>query len=317
MARILYLCPIFNHPSGGVKLLYRHVYQLNRMGFEAYILFPKQFSPTCKYEFEVPVACVNEEFSFGNTDLVVISEGMPNLIKTLSPQLNCVVIALNWHYIYLTLTSYEDWADWGIKRVFTTSPMIKKFVEWSMRIPTTMIQDFVDTQKYPYLPARKQNKISFMTRKSNAGQRICKIINKRTIPTKNSYSWIPLKDYNESTYAMHLIESKIYLACSSYEGVNMSVLEAMSAGCLVIGFAGVGGKDYMIGEGPNQNCILVENEDLLALGIATEEAMEAFNATLNAYQHIIDNGIATAARYNDFEGEAASLKAYFSELLAM
>lgn len=316
MSKIFYVCPTVNYPSGGIKLLYRHVFHLNRIGFEAYIIHTKETFAPFKYEYKVPILWFDEIPFYDENDIVVIPEGMPGMIKSFGNKTKrSVVIALNWLYIYLFMNNYENWCDWGITRAISPSPMIKNFVEWSMNIPTTLIQDYIDTRRYQYQPSRKKDKISFMSRKSVMGQLVCKIINKKRIPVSN-FEWRPLEHFDESTYANHLIESKIYMACSSYEGVNMSVLEAMSAGCLVIGFAGVGGKDYMVGEGPTQNCILVENEDLYGLGNSIEIAIKTFTTNPQAYQHVINNGITTAARYDDFDREAASLKSFFSELLS-
>ena len=68
-----------------------------------------------------------------------------------------------------------------------------------------------------------------------------------------------LNELAEDQYAKELNTSKVFLATSSQEGMPTSTLEAMASGCIVVGFSGIGGNDYMMGEGENQNCILIEN----------------------------------------------------------
>ena len=69
-------------------------------------------------------------------------------------------------------------------------------------------------------------------------------------------------------------ESAVFLTTSVFEGVNRSVLEAMACGCVCVGFAGIGGKDYMIGAGPDQNFVLADGMDVVDLSYKLARTVE-------------------------------------------
>jgi len=88
----------------------------------------------------------------------------------------------------------------------------------------------------------------------------------------------------------------------------------MAAGCIVIGFSGVGGNDYMVGEGKKQNCILIENGNYPELGKKIEELLITLKENPNAYERVKRNGIETARRFQDVKAEAQSLNEFYSGL---
>jgi hypothetical protein len=284
------------------------------MGVPAWIVHTASGFVLTWHGFNVPVISLLDNPSFTSNDVFVFPEGsIQFMINSRDWGIPRVVIPLNWSYIYLEMPEGRDWRDYGITHVMTPSPVIKDFVEWAMELPVTLIDDYIDTDRFTYQPPRKINKIAYMPRKSDVGDTLIRILGKRQSPA-GTYLVVRLLDLNEDEYATQLIESRIYLAVTSREGANISVLEAMSAGCLVIGFAGVGGNAFMVGEGAQQNCFLVENEDLLTLGKTLERVVAELETHPAAFDSIIRNGIATASRFGDMNREALSLKNYFESL---
>ena len=100
MERILYICPDFAPPSGGIKRLYTHVQILRDNGYDAYIVhFNKGFRPTW-FDHSVPIIYFSDNPSFSSTDVLVIPEVFPGLIKKLKDVPRKVVIALSHIYIF-------------------------------------------------------------------------------------------------------------------------------------------------------------------------------------------------------------------------
>ena len=182
-----------------------------------------------------------------------------------------------------------------------------------MGVKVTLIANYVDLRKFTYRPDLKMLKISYMARKDLSGEIIRTIIEKKAGPHQ-TYRWARLHDLTENQYAAELGTSAVFLATSPQEGMPTSVLEAMAAGCLVLGFSGVGGNDYMVGEGHHQNCILIENGNYPALGKKLESALEILEDNPTAFQRLTANGIETAKRFQDPEEEANSLDAFYSSL---
>lgn len=82
---------------------------------------------------------------------------------------------------------------------------------------------------------------------------------RRRGPPWSAYRWHRLVDLNEDDYTRALQGAKVFLATGIEEGSPHAPLEAMTCGCPVVGFNGIGGADLMLGGGTEQNCILVEN----------------------------------------------------------
>jgi hypothetical protein len=314
MPRILYFCPDYPQPSGGTRCLYRHVAQLTRKGFDAHIVHAKRGFKLTWHGYDVSVLWLEDEFRISREDVMVISEGMTQIARQ-TKAVGCrrVMLPLSWAYIYPCLPPNEDWNSYGISQVLTPSPAIQRFVQWSMGLEATVVEEFVDTARYAYSARSKQDQIAYIARKSKHGDTLAMICQRKR-GCFDPYRWVRLRDLPEQQYAAELVASRIFVATASQEGSNISALEAMSAGCIVVGFAGVGGHDYMCGAGPRQNCFLVENEDLGALGVALEGVVRQLAVDPRSLDGIVANAIATAARYGDFEKEGDSLRRYFQAL---
>jgi glycosyltransferase involved in cell wall biosynthesis len=315
MGRIFYFCPDFPQPSGGVKTLYRHVHRLCQLGFDAAIVHQKAGFTLNWHDYQVPVSWLEHRPQFQRDDAWVIPEVMVEFVRqTQSFGGKRVVIVLSWSPAYNRLPPGKRWQDFGIQQVLTKSPMMQAYLEWSMEIRATLIHEYVDQRLYVHQPALKINKVAYLTRKDASGDWLRGIL-VRKHPQLATFTWQPLRELNEATYAHHLRTASIYLATTLQEGMHVSVLEAMAAGCLVVGYSGIGGADYMVGAGAQQNCILVENGNLPQLGKTLEEVLLHWVADRTHYERIIANAVTTAQRYQGPALEAQSLQAFFTQLL--
>jgi glycosyltransferase involved in cell wall biosynthesis len=314
MSRIFYFCPDFPQPSGGTKKLYRHVHELSQFGFESAIVHQKAGFVLTWHGIQAPVIWLEDRPQFRADDILVIPEVMLDFMRqTQHFAGQRVVIALSWAPAYHRLPPGGRWQDYGIHQVMTMSPVIKRTLEWSMGIDVTLIHDYVDAALYVYEPAEKKPQITYMTRKDSSGEWLHGVLARRN-QALSAYIWLPLRGMDEVIYAQHLRESIIYLATTVQEGMHISVLEAMACGCLVVGYAGVGGHAYMVGTGEQQNCILVENGNLPALGETLEQVLLNLLSDHHPYDRIIENALATARLYQDQVAEMQSLQAFFEKL---
>jgi hypothetical protein len=225
-----------------------------------------------------------------------------------------IVIALNWALIYRNLPAGTNWKDFRIATAITPSPFVKRFIEWTMGMDVTLIENYVDTTKYAYQPAKKTNNIAYVSRKDLSGEILRSIFERKQGPLRH-YHWVRLGNLNEEHYASQLVHSRIFLATSQEEGMPTSVLEAMASGCIVIGYSGLGGNDFMRGDGPKQNCMLVENGDYLALGKCLERVVGTLGTENHPCDPIIANALQTANAFRSREREIESLRRFFLSLL--
>lgn len=311
---IFYFCPDFPQPSGGIKTLYRHVWRLNQLGFNASIVHQKAGFTLDWHRYAVPVTWLEQKPTFRPQDVLVFPEVMIHTIRHTSHfQAKRVVFALSWQPAYSRLKAGERWQDHGISQVLTKSPTVKKFLAWSMEIEATLIPEFVDPDLYRYAPPEKKNKICYLTRKDQSGSWLQGVFMRKGAPFSN-FEWKVLRQMNESTYASHLREARVYVATNLQEGMHVSILEAMASGALVVGFSGVGGRDYMVGTGAKQNCVLVENGDLLALGKALEQILRQLSQDPQAYEGIIRRGCLTSDLFQDPQREEKALSTFFESV---
>lgn len=313
MSRIFYFCPDASQPSGGIKTLYRHVHRLGHAGLDAYIVHQKQGFQLTWHGYDVPVVWLADRPQFAPDDVLVFPEVMLNYARQTQQFAGTrVVIALSWLPSYSRLQPGERWQDLGIQHVLTKSPHIQRFLQWSMDLETTLIPEFVDPIRYRHAPEQKRLEVTYMTRKDNSGEWLRGALTRKGSPF-DRFSWTALHNMDEETYAAHLRRSAVYLPTTMQEGMNVSALEAMACGCLVVGYAGVGGGDYMVGAGATQNCILVDNGNLLALGQTLEQVLRQMHADRNHYANIVHNALTTAQRYQDAEAETRALTAFFQQ----
>jgi hypothetical protein len=301
-------------PSGGIKRLYRHVFQLNRLGVNAAIVHEKRGFVATWNGFEVPVVWMEDRPMISGDDILVFPEGAISAMEQTGNLSNKrVVIALSWSYVFRHLPVGESWQDYGISEVITPSRFIKDFLAWYMDVKVTLIDDYVDPEVYFFDPKVRKRKISYLSRKNAMGDRLRDVLAGRDHPL-SQYDWTAMENFSEDVYAQHLRESKIFLATSSEEGRNISVLEAMASGCIVVGFSGLGGSDYMVGHGSKRNCILVENGNYLALGKSMERVGLDLEEDPHCCDAMIQNAVATAQSFANFDKEGRSLERFFRSL---
>lgn len=313
---IHYFCPDLSLPSGGVKILYNHVAMLNSAGASACIVHRKQDFELGWYDSDVPVKHLESGLALSPGDILVFPEAETSLIRSFC-RFSCpkVVFAQSWAYIFPSLSVKENWKTYGIDAVLTICAYINEFVEWSMGIPATQVPVTIDPRLYFNEFAVKDPAIAYKARRSDEGMNLKRLAYSRGGPMRN-LQWQALRNLGEEEYAQTLRRTRIFLALEREEGFNLSALEAMASGCLVVGYTGCGGRDFMIGEGERQNCLLVENGDLLGVAQALETVVERFHADPGSLEPIIANGVDTASHYLNRENEKRALVDFYGELIS-
>ncbi len=315
--RIFYICPDFAPPSGGVKRLYTHVQILRDNGYEAYIVhFNKGFRPNW-FEHSVPIIYFSDNPSFSSTDVLVIPEVFPGLMKTLKDVPKKVVIALNPHSIFQNMDTGENWKDYGVSWVMTNSSTIKRFIEWSMGIENVLLIDTaIDRRMFYYSPGLKELRVSYIKRKDSLSPVVVKILSSRK-DGMPPVEYIKIENLRVEDYAAILRQSEIYLTTSSFEGFPRAIMEAMACGCICIGSDGICGKDYIIPSGDTQNFIKVESMNFIELAERMEELIKRIARKDPLVERIRKNAIITSSRFTE-EAEKESVlrfwKTYFEAI---
>ena len=296
--RIFYLCPDCSFPSGGIKRLYTHVEILRQEDYDAYIMHSaKDFKPGW-FESDVPVVYDADSPEFGSSDVIVIPEGFPAIMKKLHPySVKKVAISLSFAYIFDSMPSGENWKDYGINWAMANNKSMADFIQWSMGIGNVhVINSSIDHDLFKYNSDVKQNQVAYLKRKDMLSPTIEKIMKSKD-KSLGEMNFAAIEHLDITQYAQVLKESKIYLTTSTSEGFPRPILEAMACGCLCIGFDGIGGKDFIIGSGEKQNFILAESMNVVDLSNKLAELIEQVQNGDDRVGSIRQNALSTAAGF--------------------
>lgn len=264
-----------------------------------------------------PVIYLRDIHKLSDTDVLVIPEGFPDIMKTFR-YANKVVIALSSSYIFEVMPLGENWKDYGIDWVMVNSKVTKAFIKWSMGINNVcFIGTAIDHELFNYFPGQKKLQIAYINRKDTLSPLIEKIVKSKS-DSFNEIQFIKIEGLSINEYAAVLKQSEIYLTTSQSEGFPRSILEAMACGCICIGFDGMGGKDYIVGSGEKQNFILAESMNFIDLSIQLVELIKRIKKQEPIIELIRKNAISTANELS-FDIEKSSIldfwRSYFKKEL--
>ncbi|MCG8591998.1 MAG: glycosyltransferase [Proteobacteria bacterium] len=314
---IYYFCPESEAASGGIRRLYRHVQILCEAGLPAAVLhhhtgFRVPNTPP------VPVRALSELDAFRSDDVVVVPEGFPSLMQALArTPARCFAIALSFSYLFETLADGSSWRSLGVERALCVNPRVAELVEWSLGVPAHTVEWSVDPAVYEEGPEDREPRVVFLQRKASSVGAIRRALAARDPARAARIEWRGLDGLRESEWAHELQTAGVYLALSTCEGLHRSVLEAMACGTLVAGFHALGLRGQLVGAGPEQNAVLVENGDWPALTMALAPVLDDLaDRNFAAWQTVARRGRAWL-RAATPEREAAALLRFWREALAL
>lgn len=263
MGRILYISHDIAEPRGGIGVIYDHVATLRAHGFEAYIVhgakgFRYPFGPA-----EVPI--LDASVRLLDTDTVVVPEDhMPAIHGFRNVTCKKILFCQNHYFFFNGLNRGEAWADFGFSDYLCVSePIQQAMLKW-FGVTANIIRPFIDAN---YFSGKHQAPspvitVACMPRKGADHLRlVAGLVATRKLAKTPPFAWAVIDNLPRDQVAMRLRESHIYLSTSVREGLGLPPLEAMAAGCLVVGFTGNGGLDYAT----DSNGIWVQDEDSWAL----------------------------------------------------
>ena len=256
--KIYYFCPDLDTPSGGMRRLYRHVEILARNGFPAVILHTAEPFRMSWFASDAPVKYLSSGQAPQPDDILVIPEVCHDAIRSSEIQVrHRVAMVLNWAYVYLGLRPGETYQSFGIHHVISGCEYIREFLSTTMGIASTVVTAGIDTNLFRTADV-KELAIVAMPRKNQNYLHTIECIFRCRYPAFASIPFIRLHEVEHTAVAARLSTAAIFLATGFPEGIARPVLEAMSSGCVVVGFAGTGGLEYMR---HLENCYLAGDGD--------------------------------------------------------
>lgn len=305
--RILYLCPDLPHPSGGVAAVYDHVRILDRHGFPAFVL---HFEAGHAHPFAgppPPLLHLGAGAGIGRQDVLVIPEGC------LFDELRSLAGIRKFAFVQSCLYAFDGpgdpglWRDLGLAGALCCSELTAVFAREVLGLAEVrIVPNAVDPALFA--PGDKTLSIAFMPRKQPAEIRFLRRAFTLRNPRWADIPWIPIDGLDRAGVARAMGSSAVFLSTCLYEGFGLPALEAMACGCLVAGFHGYGGLEYV----SDANGLWCAQGDLLACLAALERAVALHLEDGPQAAGLRREARATAARYSP-QGQETALLAMWQD----
>lgn len=235
--------------SGGMAVLARIAECLHEAGRNVSLVLrePNANLRACK----VPVVDWND-LHLTTLDRWLVPEGWPAaLLPGLQAGAQCVLYVQNWAFLLGNMPGdNQEWTRLPVQ-FLTVSEPVAWFVEQLVGKKPDILRPGINLELFhPGNAAETKNlshglRIAWMPRKNKAlaKQIRCMVEARNRLPVP--LHWLEIHDLPPEGVAQRLRSAHIFLATGFPEGCPLPPLEALSSGCVVAGFSGLGGWDYM------------------------------------------------------------------------
>lgn len=237
--------------TGGMSVLLQIALQLHK---EAY---PVSLVSNGEVASDLLADCPVSILQLGKVELYkgdrwIIPEGWPSILAPgLKAGASCAIYVQNWAFLHGLLPDSTRWSDLPI-RMFSVSGPVSIFIKDTTSFNAPIVRPVIDDDLfYPHSKAAPTSmgniRIAWMPRKNrHLALQIRKIFEAELSQTSSALpQWIAIEHLKRNEVADLLRSCDIFLSTGFPEGCPLPPLEAMACGCIIAGFTGMGGWDYM------------------------------------------------------------------------
>ena len=233
-------------PVGGIKVMYQHCMMLQEQGYEAYPLIMGDYVGNF-FGYDIELKYIKDVgYDLSSKDIVVSPEFLPYLGLNFK---NCIKILFNqsqsWRYYENKLDKVDtgkNYLELGYDYVINCSEYLCEMLRVKMNLDSVPITNGIDQSKFFPLPEKRiEGRVLVLSRKHP--EHIQDIIFESR---ELNFNFHIVDGLTESELINEYQQADIFLATGYPEGFSLPQLEAMNCGCVVIGFSGGGGDEYMI-----------------------------------------------------------------------
>lgn len=253
-------------------------------------------------------------FCPGPEDRYIVPEGWPNaLARGLRAGSACAVFVQNHSFLHGQLPPGVRWRDMPVRFIAVSRP-VDAYIRKTENREAPVIPPAVDTRIFhPGAGTRARGlRVAWMPRKNAAlARQIMKGFEALLREEKKeSPLWLEIDGKGRNDVARIMQAAHIFLATGFPEGFGLPPLEAMACGCIVAGFAGYGGWEYMrafpgdyrdpvaAGWHEGANGFYAPDGDIRGAIKALKQAADLVAARHELLEETRNNAIATAGRYS-------------------
>lgn len=309
--RAWFVCPDTDVPSGGVRVIYRHVDHLVAAGIDAAVVHLQPGFRVTWFAHDTPVVCADDVTPDPARDLLVLPEVYGPDLVGIGPGVRKAVFNQNAYNSFVGMAADAD------PRTPYTHPEVVAAVCVSddnvaylrhgfPRLDVRRTVNAVDPELFRPGGSRRR-RVAFMPRKNSAqAVQVLKLLAVRGV--LQDVEVVALQGLSERQVAEELRRSLLFLSFGYPEGCPCPPKEAMASGCVVVGYHGMGGRDYFT----ERNGVPVPQGDVVAFARAVERVLARPQAELEAFG--LEASARIRARYSP-EAERDSVVRVWGELL--
>jgi glycosyltransferase involved in cell wall biosynthesis len=299
--KIFYFCYSHSHPNGGQKETYQHVDILNSSGFDAYA-FHMQKGFRLEWFKNDTRTIDNEEFQKIyeiSRDFIVLPEDLG--VRILKFPGRKVIFNKNVFYGFASLgwtrPEQSPYEDPNIVSALTVSAHNQRYLQFAYpALKVHRVYGAIDQGIFAFKAlAEKKLAVVSVPKMQNALRTLYHLLDSRAAKGLNklqNLTWSVLRDRSEVEVATTLQNSLLFVFLSVEEGLPLSPLEAMSCGCLVVGYGAGPTEEYFPFHWP------FAYGDILGVAQLIERICDVYPSGIDAFQSIADAGRQRAALYS-------------------
>jgi hypothetical protein len=315
LSRIVVFLPPLRTVSGGLAVLADVAAALAGLGHEVRLVLRDAAKPPLALPPGLATVPLDAA-GLAPGELYLVPEGWPNaLAPGLAAGARCLVYCQNWAYFYNGLPEGVTWDRLPVSFLAVSDP-VARFIEQSTGTLPPVLRPAIDPARF-FPPRAKPPadplRVGYMPRKNKAlAAMIRATAQARSARLGLAYEWIPIEGLPPDGVAQALGSCHVFLATGFPEGCPLPPLEAMACGCLVAGFAGFGGFDYMRQAGPGGyvpsvplrgvawggNGFYAADNDVFGATACLEAAARLWREGGTGLAAALDNAALTAAAYS-------------------
>jgi len=269
---VYFLTPDWEHASGGVRLMYRHVDELNAAGVKAAALHQK---PGFRYRWFDNATVVTDEKStaIAPNDVVVIPEMDVDRVALTPLPIKHIVLNQSGHMTwrrYGDVTAAHLSSSRELLGIVCVSEHSAQLLEYAFpRIPVRRIRGAVDAEIFNLGPLRRRERvIGYLPRRGGGDtDLVTRMLASKGLP--DGWRLDNINGLGQRAFADRLRQCRIVISLSYQEGFGLPAAESMACGAYVVGFHGFGGREFFRPEFSSA----VETGDVLAAAQAVDAAI--------------------------------------------
>lgn len=273
---VYFLTPDYQQPSGGIRVIYRHVDVLNSAGMDAFVLHQRRGFRCTWFENRSRIAYVGD-ITVLQGDTLVIPEVCVDILDRLSPGIEYIIFNQNVHLTWKETARHiakHYTQGSGLLGVIAVSQHNQEALSYAFEhVDVRRLHVGIDAGTFHVVDGPRANRIAYMPRRMPAdAHKVLELLRGRGL--LDSWEVVPLDRISQTEVAAQLQKTKIFLAFSHQEGLGLPPAEAMACGNYVVGYHGFGGREFF----RSDFSTAVEAGDILGFARAVEHAITQENA---------------------------------------